>query len=143
MGASLSRSGIHSSPSNAQTLAPALEGLTRHQSFTIGEVVTAAREATKLVEQQGEQAHAQALASLTAEVVEAAEAPSVERFEQMIGDLSEQLNERLNEIQEQQAANEDRRQEDRQNDLTLNLFLWFLATYLALFLFMLDQMPKQ
>jgi hypothetical protein len=125
-----------------QTLTPALEALTRHQSFTIGEVVSAAREAAELSEQHGKRAQAQALVTLTAEVVEVVEAPSVEKLERMVGDLSEHLNERLGELQEQQAANEEQRQDDRQDDLTLNVFLWFLAIYLALFLFLLEYAPK-
>ncbi len=125
-----------------QTLTPAIEALTRHRSFTIGEVVRAAREAATLTEQQGEGAQAQALATLTAEVVEVVEAPSVENLERMVGDLSEHLNDRLDELQEQHVANEQRRQQDAQDDLALNLFLWFLATYLAFFMWLLDHMPK-
>jgi hypothetical protein len=121
------------------TLTPALEGLSRHQSFSIGEVVSAAREASKLAEEHGEREEARTLATLTADVVEVVESPSVERLEQMVGDLSEHLSERLDRIREQQSATEDKRQEDRRDDMTLNLFLWFLATYLAFFLWILDQ----
>lgn len=126
-----------------QSVAPALSALSRHQSFTIGEVLTAAREAAELAEQEGEREEAADLVALSAEAVEVIESPSTEKLEQMVADLSERLNERLDDLEAKQDANEEKREGERKDDLTLTLFLWFLSIYLAYFLWLLDHLPKE
>jgi hypothetical protein len=143
---SLNRSlGVYRTQATLPTLAtfPTLGGLARHRTATINEVVRAAQEAAALIEQEGEREKARELRTVSAEVVAVAEAPSVEKLEEMVSDLSELMEERLDEIQEQQGTNEERRQSDRRDDLNLNLLLWFLAIYLAWFLWMLDQLPRK
>jgi hypothetical protein len=117
---------------------PALDVLTRRETFTIGQALDAAREAAKLAEAEGALTQAQALTTLTAEVVEVVEAPSPEKLEQAVEHLSEQMTE----IQEQQAANEEKRQGDRRNDQTLQLLLFFISIYLALFFYLLEGAPR-
>jgi hypothetical protein len=136
---SLSRSfGIYST----QTIPPTLAGLARERTATISDVVRAAREAADLAEERGEQEEARELRAVSAEVVAVAEAPSVEKLEGMVAHLSDQMTGRFDELKDQIETNEQRRQSDRRDDMTLSLFLWFLAIYLALFIFMLDQLPR-
>ena len=116
--------------------------MARGQPATISEVVRAAGEAALLVEQDGDREQARELRAVSAEVVAVAEAPTVEKFEEMISNLSEHMTERFDDLKHQIETNEERRQSKRRDDLTLNVFLWFLAIYLALFIFILDQLPR-
>jgi len=125
-----------------QTIPPSLATLARGQPATISEVVRAAGEAALLVEQDGDREQARELRAVSAEVVAVAEAPTVEKFEEMISNLSEHMTERFDDLKHQIETNEERRQSKRRDDLTLNVFLWFLAIYLALFIFILDQLPR-
>jgi hypothetical protein len=126
---------------------PALDALTRHQSFTIGQALAAAQEATTVAQERGERRQAKALTALREEVVAVVEAPSVEKIERIIGDLSKQLNDRLDTlekhlndrletIEEQQAANH----REAQN---LAVFIAFLQICLVFFFYLLGYVPKK
>ncbi len=104
-------------------------------------MISAAREAVELAEREGEHDEAEDLATITAEVVEVVEAPSVEKLEQMLADLSEHLKDRFDELEAKQGASEEKREQDQKDDLVLNVFLWFLTICLALFVFLLENLP--
>jgi hypothetical protein len=127
---------------STQTVPPTLAALAREGTATVGDVVRAADEAADLAEEKGDAEEAQELRAVSAEVVVAAETPSVQKFEEMVAHLTDRINQRFDKLEDQNAANEERRQSDRRDDTTLSLFLWFLAIYLALFLFLIEHVPN-
>jgi hypothetical protein len=122
---------------------PALTALSRQRVVTVDSVLRAATEAATIVEQEGDPEEAEELRAVSAEVVAVAEAPTIERVEQMIARLSERFDERFDDLEGKVEANEERRQSDSQGNLALTLFLFFLATYFAYFLWLLDRLPKK
>jgi len=132
-----------------QTLTPTLDALARSQTFTIQQVMSAAREAAELAERDGEHAAAVEIETVTAEVVEIVENPSVERLEQIVADLSDRLEEHFATVEDRFDDTEDARERDREErerqrhaDLAFNVYLFLLTIYFSYFLWLLDHLPK-
>ena len=124
------------------TIPPALNTLAHERLFTIGQVVSAAREAAVLAEEEGNSEEAVVLEAITAEVVEVIESPFPAKLEHVVSELREHIDERFDTLERHRQADEERRQRDRRTDLAVNLILWFLSIYLAYLLWLLDQSPR-
>jgi hypothetical protein len=122
------------------TISPALNALVRERSVTIGQVVSAAREAAALAEREGDSQEAEVIEAVTAEVVQVIESPSPAKLEEVVSELREHIDERFGALERQRQGDEERRQADRRDDITLSVFLCFLSIYLAYFLWLLDHL---
>jgi hypothetical protein len=132
-----------------QTLTPTLDALARSQTFTIRQVMSAAREAAELAEREGEHAAAVEIETVTAGVVAIVENPSVERLEQIVADLSDRLEEHFATVEDRFDDTEDTRERDREErerqrhaDLAFNVYLFLLTIYFSYFLWLLDHLSK-
>jgi hypothetical protein len=125
------------------TITPALNALAVERSVTIGQIVSAAREAAALAEREGDSQEAKVINAVTAEVVEFIEAPSPAKLEEVVAELRVHIDEQFDALERQRQTDEGRRQADRRNDVTLSLFLCFLSLYLAYFLWLLDHLPRR
>jgi hypothetical protein len=116
-----------------ETVAPTLQALARSQRSTIGQIVQAAREAAELAEGEGEREGARDLVEVTDEVIEVIEAPSPEKLEQMVAELSQRLEERFDELAAHQDEVEKKQERQRVADLIIALLLCILQIYLGMY----------
>jgi hypothetical protein len=95
------------------TITPALNALAVERSVTIGQIVSAAREAAALAEREGDSQEAKVINAVTAEVVEVIEAPSPAKLEEVVAELRVHIDEQFDALERQRQTDEGRRQADR------------------------------
>jgi hypothetical protein len=115
------------------TVLPALEALTRTQTVTIGQIVKAAHEAAALAEREGARSAARDLADAATEAVALVEAPSPEKLEQQLAELSRQINEQFNELRAAQGEADKKQQRWNAINLAINVLLCILQISISLY----------